>query len=153
MLYIECPQRLLEIKNALFLAGGISGCADWQSEMVELLRDTNYTILNPRRRDFPAGDPAAARTQIIWEYDHLRMAEKILFWFSPETLNPIVLYELGAWSMTDKPLFVGVHPQYKRRQDVEIQTALVRPDISIVYSLAELAQQIKMHSTPRTVNL
>ena len=148
LLYVECPRRLAEIQNGLFLAGGISGCPDWQAEMVELLRETNYTLLNPRRKDFSVGDPAAAKAQILWEYEHLRKAEKILFWFSPETLNPIVLYELGAWSMTEKPLFVGVHPEYQRRQDVEIQTALARPDVSIVYSLAELAWQIKMYPTP-----
>ncbi|MEB3215903.1 MAG: hypothetical protein VKN72_06555 [Nostocales cyanobacterium 94392] len=44
--------------------------------------------------------------------------------------------------MTDKPLFIGVHPNYPRRQDVEIQTNLVRPDINIVYSLEALAKQI-----------
>jgi hypothetical protein len=44
--------------------------------------------------------------------------------------------------MTDKPLFVGVHPDYKRRQDVEIQTELARPDIKIVYSLEALAKQV-----------
>jgi hypothetical protein len=44
--------------------------------------------------------------------------------------------------MTNKLLFVGIHPNYLRRQDVEIQTALVRPDIRIVYSLEALAQQV-----------
>ncbi len=37
---------------------------------------------------------------------------------------------------------MGVHPNYPKRQDVEIQTGLVRPDIQIVYSLDELANQI-----------
>lgn len=143
MRYVESPESLMEVENSLFLAGGISGCADWQAEMVELLRDSDYTIVNPRRKDFPLGDASAARLQIAWEYEHLRKVEKILFWFSPETLNPIVLYELGAWSMTEKPIFVGVHPDYQRRRDVEIQTALARPDVQIVYSLADLAEQVK----------
>lgn len=146
MRYLECPERLDQDENSVFLAGGISGCADWQAEMVELLRDIDYTILNPRRKNFPMDDASAAQTQITWEYDHLRKAEKILFWFSPETLNPVVLYELGAWSMTEKPLFVGVHPDYQRRRDVEIQTALARPDVQIVYSLADLAAQVKRNS-------
>jgi len=58
-------------------------------------------------------------------------------------LCPITLYELGTWLMTDKPLFVGVHPAYARRLDVEIQTRLVRPEVKIVYSLAALAELIK----------
>jgi hypothetical protein len=44
--------------------------------------------------------------------------------------------------MTNKPLFVGVHPDYQRVQDVYIQTALARPDVQIVTSLEELAQEI-----------
>lgn len=143
MRYVECPEILVTSEQSLFLAGGISGCADWQAEMVALLRDTGYTLLNPRRKNFPIGDPSAAKAQIAWEFEHLRKAEKILFWFSPETLNPVVLYELGAWSMTDKPLFIGIHPDYQRRRDVEIQSALARPEVEIVYSLAALAGQVK----------
>jgi hypothetical protein len=148
MRYIECPEELAEVENGLFLAGGISGCADWQAEMVDLLRNTNYTLLNPRRKNFPMDDPSARKKQSAWEYKYLRKAQKILFWFSPETLNPVVLYELGAWSMTDKPIFVGIHPDYQRRQDVEIQTALARPDVEIVYSLDVLAEQVKRTSDP-----
>ena len=128
--------------KSLFLAGGISGCENWQSRIVLYLRDVSIILLNPRRKDFPIDDPAAAQTQIEWEYDHLRRASMILFWFPCETLCPIVLYELGAWSMTDKKIFVGVHPEYKRRQDVEIQTKLVRPEIQIVYDLGTLSEQI-----------
>ena len=72
----------------------------------------------------------------------LRVADAILFWFPQETLCPIVLYELGAWSMSGKTIFVGVHPAYSRRQDVEIQTGLVRPEVNVVYSLEELAAQV-----------
>ena len=72
----------------------------------------------------------------------MRFACAILFRFPQETICPIALYKLGAFSMTDKPLFVGIHPNYHRRQDVEIQTNLVRPDINIVYSLEDLAEQI-----------
>src|SRR5262249_54129317 len=88
---------------------------------------------------FPIDDPGAAEEQIRWEFEHLRKADAILFWFPGETLCPIALYELGAWSMTDKPLFVGTHPAYARRQDVLIQTRLARPDVPVTESLADLA--------------
>lgn len=42
-----------------------------------------------------------------------------------------------------RPLFVGVHPEYQRRQDVEIQTRLVRPEVPVVYGLADLAGCVK----------
>lgn len=148
MQYIESPE-ILERKfghKAIFLAGGITNCPDWQQEMVGLLRETDLILLNPRRADFPIHDPTAAPKQIKWEFDYLREADGILFWFPYETLCPIVLYELGAWAMTDKPIFVGVHPDYKRRLDVEIQVGLVRPDVVIVYSVEELAEEVKSWS-------
>lgn len=143
MNYLESPENLERTLGykSVFLAGGITNCPDWQQEMVKLLSDTDLILLNPRRQDFPIHDPLAANAQIKWEHRHLRIADAILFWFPCETLCPIVLYELGAWSVSDKPIFVGVHPEYKRKQDVEIQTGLVRPEVKIVYSLEELAKQ------------
>ena len=145
--YIECPSTYSPelFRRSIFLAGGITNCPNWQQEMVRLLSATNYTLLNPRRKNFPIDDPNAGREQIVWAYHALRDANAILFWFPCETLCPIVLYELGAWSMTNKPLYVGVHPKYERRKDVEIQTELVRPDVRVVFSLERLAEQVQKH--------
>ncbi|MEW6210443.1 MAG: nucleoside 2-deoxyribosyltransferase domain-containing protein [Acidobacteriota bacterium] len=148
MRYIECPDErpLSGGERGLFLAGGITDCPDWQSRMVDELSATRWTLLNPRRKSFAIDDPVAAEFQIRWEHARLREASDILFWFPQEAICPIALYELGAWSMTAKPLFVGVHPLYPRRRDVEIQTALARPDVRIVYSLDELARIVKSHA-------
>jgi hypothetical protein len=141
--YVEAPDRQgYGNMTVIFMAGGITGCPDWQQEMRDLLNETDLVLLNPRRADFPIGDSNAAKEQITWEYDHLRLADAILFWFPREALCPIVLYELGAWAMTEKPLFVGVHPDYERRRDIEIQLGLARPEIEIVYVLQELALQV-----------
>lgn len=142
MYYLESPGKLELDCTSIFLAGGITNCPDWQQEMRKLLENTDLALLNPRRANFPIDDPSAANKQIEWEHDHLRIADAILFWFPHETLCPIVLYELGAWSMTDKLIFVGVHPEYKRRRDVEIQTRLVRPDVEVVYSLEDLSRLV-----------
>jgi hypothetical protein len=40
-------------------------------------------------------------------------------------------------------LFIGVHPLYQRRQDVQLQTKLARPDVSVVSGLPELAVEVK----------
>ncbi len=143
MQYIEAPIEYQGEERSLFLAGGITGCSDWQVELMDLLKDEDIVLLNPRRANFPVHDPDAARKQIAWEHRHLRKADAISFWFPKETLCPIVLYELGAWSMAFKPIFVGVHPEYQRRQDVEIQTKLARPKVEIVYDLTSLSAQIK----------
>jgi hypothetical protein len=142
MNYIEAPDEFLGKETSLFLAGGITGCPDWQQDVVRALKNEPITLLNPRRKSFPIEDSTASVEQIKWEYSHLRNASAISFWFPHETLCPIVLYELGAWSMTDKPIFVGVHPDYQRKLDVEIQTSLVRPKVEIVYSIQNLVEQI-----------
>lgn len=127
----------------VFMAGGITGCPDWQSELVDLLRDTTGTLLNPRRKNFPINDPNASEAQILWEHRMLRAADAISFWFPKDTLCPIVLYELGAWSMTGKPLFIAAESGYQRQLDVQIQTRFVRPDLMVSDSLGVLAAQVR----------
>lgn len=144
--YVEAPKRYLPgvaDPPAVFLAGGITGCPDWQQEARRLLEASPCVVLNPRRPDFPIGEPSAAWFQIDWEFRHLRKAKAVLFWFPKETLCPIALYELGAWSMTRKPIFVGAHPEYQRRQDVVIQTDMARPGVKVVDSVGALVEQFK----------
>lgn len=45
--------------------------------------------------------------------------------------------------MTAKPIFVGVHPDYRRALDVAIQTRLARPEVIIAPSLVALADQVR----------
>jgi hypothetical protein len=127
----------------VFLAGGITGCPDWQSKMVRLLKDTDLTLLNPRRKSFDMTDPQHSMLQIAWEHRHLFRASAILFWFPKETLCPITLYELGRWAgERQKRIFVGAHPDYARRIDVVTQLALERPEIKVVDNLEDLASQV-----------
>jgi len=129
----------------LFLAGGITNCPDWQSEIIEKLKNLReLVIFNPRRKSFNIKDPNAAKEQITWEFNHLSDADFILFWFCAETIQPITLLELGKYCLAYDhiPAFIGCDPKYERKQDVEIQTKLARPDIQIVYSLDELAKQV-----------
>ena len=143
MKYIESPGTCFPaIQKTLFLAGGITNCPDWQAEIVEKLKSTNLILMNPRRSHFPIHDPNAANFQIRWEHKHLAKADAILFWFPCETLCPIVLYELGAWVGRSKKLFIGVHTDYKRRQDVEIQSRLERQCEEISYSLDSLTTRV-----------
>ena len=142
MTVVVAPDRNVPSGPSLFLAGGITGCPDWQSQAVRVLDDSGLVLLNPRRENFPMTDPMAAETQIMWEHDMLRHADSVLFWFCAETIQPIVLYELGAWSMTDKKLYIGAHPEYPRRTDVVLQTRLVRPDVVIRHSLEALLASV-----------
>jgi hypothetical protein len=128
--YVEAPHPLYDVRErALFLAGGITNCVDWQSDVVTWLRDQRITVLNPRRPNFDVGNRAAAYAQVAWEHRHLRLADVILFWFpaSGDVAQPIALYELGYWVNSSKQLAVGAHPDYVRRYDVELQVKLTRP--------------------------
>lgn len=141
MNYVEALDRFIPEGNpTMFLAGGITGCPDWQDAVRRSmdLMQTPVTLLNPRRKDFPMDDPNASESQIRWEFDMLLAADLLFFWFCEETVQPIVLYELGRWAHTAKPMALGVHPRYVRRQDVEIQVGLLRPDLEIANTLPEL---------------
>jgi hypothetical protein len=136
VIYVECPGEYRPAGlPAVFLAGGITGCPDWQAAAAAGLAGLAAAVLNPRRRDFPMGDPAAAPAQIDWEYRHLRHADAALFWFPAESVCPIALYELGAWAAGDKPLFVGTAPAYPRRLDVVEQLRLARPGVWVAADL------------------
>lgn len=151
MRYFEAPDvytpngGLHGVETTVFLAGGITDCLDWQADMVELLWNTDLVLFNPRRANFPIHDPNAAEAQIKWEHDHLRKADRILFWFphSPPSVCPITLFELGFWLGQDKRIAVGVEPGYVRESDVRIQTRLARPFVPIVNNLEDLAEAIR----------
>jgi hypothetical protein len=75
----------------------------------------------------------------------LARADIVSFWFAHGTDNPIVLYELGMWgnAVPGRPIAVGVEEKYSRKMDVYYQTALARPEVRIVTSLEDLAEEIR----------
>ena len=138
----EYSPRTITDSTAVFLAGGITGCPDWQSELAYMLQKTNLTLLNPRRKNFPIEDPDASYDQIVWEFQHLRKADVISFWFPKEQIQPIALFELGAWLPSSKRLFVGVEHGYPREQDIIIQSSLIRPEMEIYDELTDLGKAL-----------
>ncbi len=141
-IYLEAPGV---IGPSLFMAGGITDCPDWQAEFYKMMSNERIVLFNPRRENFPIHDPSASKAQIAWEFDHMKRADMISFWFPAETLCPIELFELGRWSWTDKTIFVGTDPEYERRRDVIIQLDLARPDVKVASSLKSLVDQVKIH--------
>ena len=74
---IEAPNDVYSIQNnkniKLFMAGGITNCPDWQSELIKKIKDIDgLTVYNPRRKNFPIKDPNASNEQITWEYNKLK---------------------------------------------------------------------------------
>ena len=127
---------------ALFLAGGIKFCENWQARYCKLLEDAPIIVLNPRRLKNDWSDRDSAE-QVEWEFRHLRKATAVSFWFAVETLNPITLFELGTWSNSKTPIYVGCHPLYQKRRTVIKQLQLLRPEVEVVNSLELLARTVR----------
>ena len=128
---------------ACFLAGGITGCPDWQSKVIDNFKkyDLRFpgqldglVLFNPRRSNFPIDDPNAALEQITWEFNWLQQMDLFtMFFTSGESDQPICMYELGRniCRMIDRfpndypeRILISCDPEYKRAQDVEIQVNL-----------------------------
>lgn len=120
----------------VFLAGGISGCSNWQDEVINKLDAlsnyhnlSNVAIYNPRREDFDTAKREDTIEQIKWEYCYLKQCDIFSVFFSAsESVQPITLYELGTYGHgygnPCRETIVTVQKGYKREQDVLIQCAL-----------------------------
>lgn len=151
MKVITCPDKIEsnDLTLSVFLGGGISNCADWQNDLIAKLKifsvrnkHIHFNVFNPRRDTFDVSNKDDSKFQITWEYRYLHKADINLFWFPPETLCPITLYELGAAAHYSNCLLVGCDPNYQRKFDVEIQLSLIRPEVRVVDSLENLMSQL-----------
>lgn len=145
MEYVECPNKALSNKVSLFLGGGISGCRDWQKNVISNLYLLDIILYNPKRAHFNIEDSTLTKEQIIWEEEMIKKSDVVSFYFCRETICPITLYELGTCNMTSKPLIIGMDTDYQRRIDVEIQTNLKRPDAVIAYGTQTFTKKIIEH--------
>ena len=120
-------------RKSIFLAGGITGCDDWQTDLVCELQNLNdsglfdlggLVIFNPRRDNFDVMDMATTIEQIKWEHKCLEKCDICSFFFpASESVQPITLYELGR-HLGDHTSVVSIQEGYKRAEDVKIQLAL-----------------------------
>ena len=129
---------------SVFLAGGITNCPDWQSLVIKTIKD-DYSVIsdslvlfNPRRDNFPIHDKLAARQQIAWEFDMIEKCNVFSMYFSSgESDQPICMYELGRNILRmqmrypsdwQDRIVISVEDDYRRKQDVLIQTGLATQD-------------------------
>ena len=163
MRVITAPEPL-DIKNdevAVFLAGGITNCPNWQKEVIKLVQQSlgrypNLVLLNPRRDNFPINDPNAAEEQIVWEFRALERCTVFSMFFSDgDSDQPICMYELGRNIVrmqmkypTDwyDRLIISVCADYNRYQDVFIQTELACGRLEFLLDSNRLSDLIKYHA-------
>lgn len=111
----------------VFLAGSIEmGTApDWQKEVIEKLKNTSVTFLNPRRPDWDSTwkpDPKEGpfREQVIWELTSIAKSKVVFFYFAPGTVSPISLLELGLVLGGDMKAIVCCPPDFGRYGNIKI---------------------------------
>lgn len=150
MEHIKSPDRTTYTKNNhyVFIGGGITGCPNWQKEMVERFKDVeNIVLFNPRRDDFDVRDPSVNDQQLQWEHDHIFASDAVLFWFPFEGRCIITMYELGMCAALGKKMFVATHPGYERRYDVVTQMKMIRPEIVVHDNFQDVVDEvIKWHN-------
>ena len=137
MKYIEAPNEYQygsqSLATSIFLAGSITNAKDWQKILYASIKNANGVVYNPRRENFDINNPKDSRIQIEWEFDYLRKADIIVFYFSGETVAPITLYELGAAlernvsrdRRKQQKILIYCEPEYSRKFDVKVQTELM----------------------------
>lgn len=123
----------------IFLAGGVTYSPDWQKEALKMLAGTDLIVANPRRDEIISAIGETARQQIIWEFENLKSAKVVLFWF-PNAETIITFLELGKELARKSNIVVGVDPDYNRRFDIETQVYLESPDAVIYSTLGETVQ-------------
>lgn len=119
---------------SVFLAGGITGCSNWQKEVINELKDENISVYNPRQKHFDVTDKNASYKQIVWEYERLEKMDIFSMYFCRgDSIQPICLYELGRNIIRMQNRFpkdwqnriiISVEDGYQREQDVVIQVEL-----------------------------
>lgn len=155
MRVIQAPNyfhKSYEYHRRLFLAGGISGCGNWQSAIVEDLKKIKEKLLvyNPRRdQSIDRKNYVISYNQISWEFHYLRLASDVLFWFPKESVCPIALFELGGVLERRQNVFVGCDENYDRIVDLKIQLELAKfgQCRKLVHSPKELVDQFRKSLT------
>ncbi len=110
---IKPLQDIVYHGRAVFLAGSIEmgKAVDWQAQVKELLKNTDWNILNPRRNDWDSSwvqsiENPQFREQVDWELNAQDNADRIFMYFAPETKSPISLLELGLYASSGKMIVV-----------------------------------------------
>ena len=121
MKIIKPPQELKISGKSVFLAGSIEmGKAEnWQEKVERLLKDSDWTVLNPRRDDWDSSwkqgiEHIQFRQQVEWELLAQEKATAILMYFDITTKSPISLLELGLFASSGKMIVVCPEGFYRK---------------------------------------
>jgi len=125
---IKAPHFVSDRLATIFLAGSIEmGVAEqWQERVVKMLKDSHWTLLNPRRDDWDNSweqkmSDERFTEQVQWELQGLESCEKVIMYFDPTTKAPITLLELGLIvSLAPEKLMVVCPDGFYRKGNVQV---------------------------------
>lgn len=146
---IYAPDPVPATGNTLFLAGSIDmGTApDWQSDLIQQLADTDYTFLNPRRKDWDSSWEQVKthpqfREQVEWELAGMERADLIVMYITAGSKAPVSMIELGLFARSGK-MIVCCENGFWRKGNVDI--VCERYGVRQVDSLAALILEIQQN--------
>lgn len=104
--------------QSIFLAGSITGAADWQSIAIRLLREAGFTgwIFNPRRDEAFSEEPGIWEEQVNWEREYLKKATVILFWLPQGTEGLTSRWEMAEFARAGKNIVAGIEDGFRRKK-------------------------------------
>lgn len=146
---IKAPDRVPwdSTKKKIFLAGSIEmGAApDWQSRVVEKLKNMNVILLNPRRDNWDSSwiqsiNNKQFKEQVEWELRGLEGADLIILNFIRDSKSPISLLELGLFNY--KNILVCCPDGFYRKGNVDI--VCKRYDIPVFETIDKLLTEVKL---------
>lgn len=142
------PTDKIKKIESIFLGGTIDmgNSVDWQSQVIEALKDEDITLYNPRRKDWDSSweqkeENAEFRKQVNWELMCLEKSDLVILYFAPESKSPISLLELGLFHK--KNMIVCCPEGFYRKGNVDIVCR--RYNIAKVESIREMIEEIKFN--------
>lgn len=133
MLHVKPPKNIDKLKTSkkkkVFLGGSIEmgKAEDWQTKIVKHFDKPEYEeliLFNPRRDDWDSSwvhDPTPGTKfhgQVTWEIEAQDHSDLNVYYFVEDTMSPITLLELGAYSKGNT--IVRVTEGYERYGNVVI---------------------------------
>jgi hypothetical protein len=144
---IKAPNKLDFKGLSVFLCGSIEmgSAINWQTYVIEKLKDLDITVLNPRRDDWDSSwvqsiDNPQFREQVEWELEAQEKADVIVIYFDKDTKSPITLLELGLFVRSGK-LIVCCPEGFWRKGNVDI--VCKKYNVTQVDSLDKLVEGLR----------
>ncbi len=128
MRMIKPPENIPDQTHpSVFLAGSIEMdiAEKWQDRVTYMLKDTEWTIFNPRRDSWNSDwkqekENYEFYNQVNWELDGLEQAHKVILYFDPKTKSPISLLELGLFGTKPNKMIVVCPEGFWRKGNIDI---------------------------------